>query len=232
MDTTRGRPSKKPLWWAWFVVLPAVLLTGLMALIGPYLWRESLVRSLELKGVKVVRLYDPRRPQYLFELIPAFENWQRPVHLVRIERKRIAQGILPEILADLQTFDPRIVVDLSGSPQVNQDLQELEGEHLWELDLSDQLLDAESFQRLAKIGRVDFLRLGACRFENSDLAKLSEVPGVREIFLDGSSLDDEGLSSLRGVQKLKALSLSNTQVSEEAKQRLCTALPQLNLSDD
>lgn len=222
--------GKKPLRWAWCVVIPAVLVALFCIFFGSHLRRELVVRRLESQGVKVV--FSVRCVDLPHQAIPGLERYQIPIYSVTVritDRRQCAA--LPELLRDIREIGGMVSVDLSGSDDLERDIGRLPAT-VYHIDVSDREISRSALHQLGKLTELAGVGLQGCKFDNEALAEIGHLKQLYVLALDGSSITDAGLRHLHGLTKLCMLSLSNTQVSESAKEALCKALPKLDLSDD
>ncbi len=232
MNTPATRTVKKPLRWVWFVVTPVLLITILLACFGPHLLREAIIRRLEAQGTGVLFNLPPGHPNWL-QTLPGLEHFRVPVHIVmaKISSKDEAAR-LPQLLRDIRAIGGSLSIDLTGSDDLVRDVERLSESKVFNVEADDREISGAALSRLRNASALTGLCLTKCTFDSEAFAELGRLKTLQLLILDGSSIKDKDLRQLHGLPKLKRISLSNTQVSESAKEDLCKAISGLDLSDD
>lgn len=140
-------------------------------------------------------------------------------------------------------------LDLASSPITDAGLASLPRQRaLEELRLSETKISAKGLRHVAKLPRLRKLSLVNCRIDDAGLHALQKAPRLKELDLDGTRITDHGISLLPGMRlheldlcnttitdhslpyltklrRLQELNLRDTGVSQEAIDRLRSALP-------
>lgn len=93
---------------------------------------------------------------------------------------------------------------------------------------SELLATLKEFPNLRQVWMSAYPR-GSRRVEigPQELAIVAQFPGIEELLIDNTTVDDEGVRTLLSLRKLRKLSLANTEVTDEGFAELLT-LPNLS----
>lgn len=229
MTSQETAVRRAPWRWTWFILPPVLLITVLCAWCGPFLIREVIVRRLRSLGATVT--YDMGVWHHERELT-GLQTWGLNVKRVQFNRLAPPGHSLPEISTAVRQLDAPLLLDLTHSENLNQDLEHLALVPRLDLVLTGRHLEKETLTRLSRITGLTSLNLSDCRFDNADFASLKNLRELTFLTLDHTPINDDGLLQLASLKNLLSVSLSNTQVSDSAKEALCRAIPNLNLADD
>jgi hypothetical protein len=99
------------------------------------------------------------------------------------------------------------------------------------VDISLSSLTDEGVRHLSTLPALDDLNLEGKRFTDQSLLHLSRAKDLKSLILrmDVSEISDEGLKHLEGLSNLRRLHLQKAKLSNEAKERLLTAIPGLEI---
>lgn len=103
----------------------------------------------------------------------------------------------------------------------------------WRLSVEESEFTSEDLAHLKGLHSLEGLELSGAKITNEDLAKISGLTGLRWLYLDETTIDDDGLLALRGLVNLEVLVLSNSNVKGPGLAHIShlTKLLVLNLSD-
>jgi hypothetical protein len=76
------------------------------------------------------------------------------------------------------------------------------------------------------------LRLDYTSLDDNGIASLKTLPQLRELSLDATGVTDQGVQALESMAGLKHLNLYHTLVTEKGIQELKTALPECRIVFD
>lgn len=120
-----------------------------------------------------------------------------------------------------------------GQTPTDEDWRHLEAlTSLRELSLRSVTLPTGTLARIARLPRLESLRLDTCQWSAGELAALANARQLRALALDFSPVEREELLSLTGLPQLRSLSLTGCGVSEATTRDFLQHCPRLDLSDD
>ena len=76
------------------------------------------------------------------------------------------------------------------------------------------------------------LILTRCEIDRDAFKVIGELAEIEVLYFEGTNIIDEDIPALLPLEKLWLISLSNTQVSDAAKEKLLKKFPNLDLTDD
>lgn len=226
--------TRKPMHWAWLVLVPLLPLVVFCVICGPFLIQESIVRRLEERGVWIVYATPPAKwHQRWLRQVSRFQHFGMTLTEAKltIEDAQTSQ-LLPQIMQDLRALPVRIHVDLSGSKQVHEDLQQLQSARVVAVSLRDHPIRAADARLLKALPDLKGLALTRCQLDRAAFQVIGELSGIEELYLEGTNIADADVPALLRLKDLWLISLSNTQVSDAAKEKLLEKFPNLDLTDD
>lgn len=123
------------------------------------------------------------------------------------------------------------VVDLSGNPLTDEDLQLLEPywqglPHLISLSLRQTNISNKTIDAIVSLKNLTGLDLSATRLTGPGLANLQELTNLEQLGLAQLEIDDDDLALLSSLRKLKTLNLAGTTVTNAGLAHL-TKLPDI-----
>lgn len=237
MASTSASPHKPTRWWIWIVVPPVVVVTGLSIWLGPYILEEKITRRLEKHDV-VFYYKDESKvrhpPIYLWLRRmtglrsignPAQQSW------VFIDEKLTGKP-LQDIAKDLRFLALPMRVHVTHSGSIAGDLETLPRELITDLGIRDLEVPATAVRVIQGMKRLRDLELTGCQLDRQAFEGLGALTELKHLVLDQTTVTDDDLVPLAKLSNLTLLTLSNTQVSDAAKEKLNKSLPNLEISDD
>jgi internalin A len=133
-------------------------------------------------------------------------------------------------LRHLQALTKLCSLDLTGTHVTGVGLAHLVGTNLQALALADTPLTdagAANFARMVRISRLDLSRT---RLGNVGLKGIYPLPGLEELWLLGTDVDDEGIEQLPGRSSMRTLSVGSTPATDRGLAQL-TKFPGIEFLD-
>jgi hypothetical protein len=100
---------------------------------------------------------------------------------------------------------------------------------LKQLFLEGTKISPASLPLIAGFKQLSELDLSRVPIHDEDLAALAPLRLLKTLYLTGCPITDAGLQHLRGLKQLEQFECTGTQVTEEGKRKLKTAIPKLKL---
>ena len=120
-----------------------------------------------------------------------------------------------------------VLVDLVVTPITDKSLAELSKlQDLHTLFLDETKITDKGLKNLAK-SQLTYLSLRDTGISDVGLLELKGMTTLRQLFLEGTKVTDGGIQNLGGLQDLKLLGVSSTNVTENGKMLLRATLPEL-----
>lgn len=241
MPATQTSTARRRIRWRWVITPPILLLAVLCVLFAPYLEREETVRRLHEHGVSV--FYGETHgslPHFSYRFIravPGMQHYGLPVVAADVYVLPIIRDHLPQIVRDLESLQIPVELTLEPSTDLTQDLKLLQSKCIVDVCFAARpdnkpIIPQEAVSLLRGMPHLETLSLMYCELDRQAFSEIGNLPSLKALHLDQSSVTDPDLSAFAKLSNLNYLSLSNTYVSDSAKERLQTALPRLDLTDD
>ncbi len=181
-------------------------------------------------------------PQFANFLPRRFSNWTRSVSIVTIQildpNSKAPRVINLDHLDKLYLFHEVKIIRFRRGPVVR--------DHILQLAKNKQIVGLGFHYTILPPRFLDEIAANCPPIKELDLAnstmqgdapvdeqmkKLSVLNGLVSLGLEGTNVSNEGIAHLESVDTLEYLCVSNTQVSQQAIDRLCKKLPKLKIVD-
>jgi len=118
-------------------------------------------------------------------------------------------------ISDLKQIESVSVISAMESGAITVDLRGLENHReITDLFLDQCELDEYAIAQIVRCKNLTTLTISHCRIKDSDgLRKLAELPALRDLILEGTSLSDSDPSWIEKCETIELLDISNTSAS-------------------
>jgi len=173
---------------------------------------------------KNLRMVTVCGPEVTDQLLVRLQAIPPTVKILKIFIAPITDDALTGLLRKQKSL---VFVELSVTPITDKSLAELSKlQELHTLFLDETKITDKGLKSLAK-SQLTYLSLRDTGISDVGLLELKGVTTLRQLFLEGTKVTDGGIQNLAGLQELKLLGVSSTNVTENGKMLLRATLPEL-----
>lgn len=163
-----------------------------------------------------------------------YDAWQQALPVspqrswVLIDNPSITDVNLSEMRDHLRWL-PELVLMIDPASGISRLPELKQASNLEGVLLPDRLWNDAALKTLQTIRNLRYVGIWGDGLNNEQLALLRELPQLEAVYLDGPQLTGDGFATLAEIKSLKQLHFFRGEMSDEIKQRLNLARPDLNV---